>query len=778
MSTPELVTAKQILDDLQGKFGIEDETWVSSYTKTAQSKNITIQEWNRVVKKVSANSSSTEAMYTALEESLALFGNLEEKVNTFDTRISDNKTAIENEAKRAIARESELNTAIDNETARAMAKEGALVKSISDNAKAISSNTTNIGSNASAIGVLNTNYGTLSAAFESFKNTVNDILELGEYDPKLDDKLNELHEIIAYINSNKSLIDEITIEKVNVADIIDRLDVNVTNKPLSAAQGVVLRGLITDLDTALKSEATARATAVTDEANARTLADATHTAGIATLKTRLDSLSLPLVQHSLYEHSVVLLGSGASGVYPQATLRLTVLNASDVPLTAADVISHLNSKTDVGQIVKTFSGFVEYESSPGATDSILVSTAIIRVTPSTATVFVDYYDSTGTETSIEIDASAVVYDSVSVVADVAEGGGGNGLAIIECLELPTENISTAHFYRTPNGRIHWSDGTSWHVVPEDKFDYIAEPTNVLLEKTDETPYVQEGDGHGFWYRVSDRYIPSHHLIGGVVKGSFYNDGTTDVTIPSYSIDHTIALSDIIVLEGGYCVLIGGERVIHIVSDYEAYALASRVSLNANGVYFRYYDREFAEGRKTYSLDSLLYSAYAISDTALEQSSTFKKAIDEASKAHLKGWDTYNDRAAMRKGGSLGVDGGEQTREASRLTSDGLELSDVEGMRTYYKKGSIHNEVYNGDDIANPKYYTYGLPQKSGIIALLSDISSGGTGNTYFVGTLAEYEEQKDTIPVGTLIIITDEGDEESAILGQAILGKMILGKGA
>ena len=772
MSTPELVTASQILYDLREKFGIEDKTWVSSYTKTAQSKNITLQEWNRVVKKVSANSSSTEALYTALENSLALFGNLEKTVNTFDGRISDNKTAIENEVKRATARESELNTAIENEAKRAMAKESALVKSISDNAKAIGSNTDAINKNASDIIDLQGTDATFRLEFDAFVAKVNDLLDSDDI------LLDEMHEIVAYIKNNASLISQITDSKVNVADIVDRLDVNVTNKPLSAAQGVVLKGFITSLDTALKSEATARSTAVTEEANARSLADATHTADIATLKTRLNSLSLPLVRHSLYEHSVVLLGSGASGVYPQATLRLTVLNASETPLTASDVISHLNSKTDVGQIVKTFSGFVEYESSPGATDSILIATAIIRVTPSTDTVFVDYYDSTGTETSIEIDASAVVYDSVSVVADVAEGGGGNGLAIIECLELPTENISTAHFYRTPDGKIHWNDGTSWHVVPEDKFDYIAEPTNVLLEKTDETPYIQENDGHGFWYRVSDRYIPSHHLIGGVVKGSFYNDGTTDVTIPSYSIDHTIALSDIVVLEGGYCVLIGGERVIHIVSDYEAYALASRVSLNANGVYFRYYDREFAEGRKTYSLDSILYSAYAISDTALEQSSTFKKAIDEASKAHLKGWDTYNERSAMRKGGSLGVDGGEQTHEASRLTSDGLELSDVEGMRTYYKKGSIHNEVYNVDDIANPKYYTYGLPQKSGIIALLSDISSGGTGNTYFVGTLAEYEAQKDTIAVGTLIIITDEGDEESAILGQAILGKMILGKGA
>lgn len=46
------------------------------------------------------------------------------------------------------------------------------------------------------------------------------------------------------IESVKSLIDNVTTTKVNVADIIDNLTTNVSNKPLSAAQGVVLKSLI------------------------------------------------------------------------------------------------------------------------------------------------------------------------------------------------------------------------------------------------------------------------------------------------------------------------------------------------------------------------------------------------------------------------------------------------------------------------------------------------------------------------------------------------------
>lgn len=59
-----------------------------------------------------------------------------------------------------------------------------------------------------------------------------------------DATLDQLSEIVAYIKSNKSLIDAITTSKVGVADIVDDMTTNVANKPLSAAQGVALKALI------------------------------------------------------------------------------------------------------------------------------------------------------------------------------------------------------------------------------------------------------------------------------------------------------------------------------------------------------------------------------------------------------------------------------------------------------------------------------------------------------------------------------------------------------
>lgn len=68
-----------------------------------------------------------------------------------------------------------------------------------------------------------------------------------------DQTLDELSEIVAYITSNKSLIDSITTSKVNVADIIHNLTTNVANKPLSAAQGVVLKELIDAVSSSLSN---------------------------------------------------------------------------------------------------------------------------------------------------------------------------------------------------------------------------------------------------------------------------------------------------------------------------------------------------------------------------------------------------------------------------------------------------------------------------------------------------------------------------------------------
>ena len=63
-----------------------------------------------------------------------------------------------------------------------------------------------------------------------------------------DTTLDQLSEVVAYIKSNRDLISSITTDKVSVADIVDNLTTNVSNKPLSAAQGVALKALINAIE--------------------------------------------------------------------------------------------------------------------------------------------------------------------------------------------------------------------------------------------------------------------------------------------------------------------------------------------------------------------------------------------------------------------------------------------------------------------------------------------------------------------------------------------------
>lgn len=59
-----------------------------------------------------------------------------------------------------------------------------------------------------------------------------------------DTTLDQLSEIVAYIKSNKTLIDAVTTGKVSVSDIVNNLTTNASGKVLSAAQGVKLKAMI------------------------------------------------------------------------------------------------------------------------------------------------------------------------------------------------------------------------------------------------------------------------------------------------------------------------------------------------------------------------------------------------------------------------------------------------------------------------------------------------------------------------------------------------------
>lgn len=93
----------------------------------------------------------------------------------------------------------------------------------------------------SKVSAHNTESGSHSDIRELITGLTNRLNALADSD---DTTLDQMSEIVAYIKSNKSLIDAITTSKVSVSDIIDNLATSASNKPLSAAQGVALKALI------------------------------------------------------------------------------------------------------------------------------------------------------------------------------------------------------------------------------------------------------------------------------------------------------------------------------------------------------------------------------------------------------------------------------------------------------------------------------------------------------------------------------------------------------
>lgn len=66
-----------------------------------------------------------------------------------------------------------------------------------------------------------------------------------------DTDLDQIAELVEYIKDNRELIEQVTTGKVSVSDIVNNLTTNVSTKPLSAAQGVAIKGLIETANTAI-----------------------------------------------------------------------------------------------------------------------------------------------------------------------------------------------------------------------------------------------------------------------------------------------------------------------------------------------------------------------------------------------------------------------------------------------------------------------------------------------------------------------------------------------
>lgn len=167
-----------------------------------------------------------------------------------------------------------------------------------------------------------------------------------------DTDLDTLAEIVAYIKANKSLIDSVTTNKVNVSDIINNLTTNVTNKPLSAAQGVAIKTLIDALDSALDTHNadTTKHITSTERTNwnaAKTHADSAHAPSNAEKNQNAFSnvkVGSTTIAADTTTDTLELVGSNVT-ITPDATNDKVTIAVADATTSAKGVVQLSDSVT-------------------------------------------------------------------------------------------------------------------------------------------------------------------------------------------------------------------------------------------------------------------------------------------------------------------------------------------------------------------------------------------------------------------------------------------------
>ena len=116
--------------------------------------------------------------------------------------------------------------------------------------------TTDISLTASDVGAAPVSHNTSTEAHNDIRLLISGLSDRLNALANSDDvDLDQMKEVVAYIKENRTLIESVTTNKVNVADIVNNLTTNVSNKPLSAAQGVAIKALIDALQTSVNSKA-------------------------------------------------------------------------------------------------------------------------------------------------------------------------------------------------------------------------------------------------------------------------------------------------------------------------------------------------------------------------------------------------------------------------------------------------------------------------------------------------------------------------------------------
>lgn len=301
-----------------------------------------------------------------------------------------------------------------------------------------------------------------------------------------DTALDQMSEVVACIKSNKSLIDAITTSKINVSDIIDNLTTNVSNKPLSAAQGVALKALIdaivvpTKMSELENDSGYAKTTDIPDKLpNPQKL---TFSGAVTAEYDGLGAVTVTIPE-----------GSGGTGLSTEAIDKLEEVGNYLVYTTAdggskwtelIDILRNGSSGGGSGETVTLQSISATYTGGEVTTGTALSDLTGIIVTATYSdgtTKTVTGYTLSGEilegENTITVSYSGLT--TTFTVTGIVESGGGEATA-----ELPTDGLVSYFDFRTCEYNNAGSGGSTLIQPTQGNGQLFTWANNVVIEQND------------------------------------------------------------------------------------------------------------------------------------------------------------------------------------------------------------------------------------------------------------------------------------------------------
>lgn len=183
----------------------------------------------------------------------------------------------------------------------------------------------------------------IRALISDLSTAVNNFLDVD------DTTTDQLSEVLTLINNNKGTLESLTTSKVNVADIVDNLTTNNSSKVLSAAQGVVIKGLIDALDIELDTKAASEHThTITDVTNLQNTLDDKSDIGHTHTVDNITDLTVTAVELNYVSGVASSVQTQLDGKVPATRTINGKALSTDITLSASDVNAY--SKTEIDNL--------------------------------------------------------------------------------------------------------------------------------------------------------------------------------------------------------------------------------------------------------------------------------------------------------------------------------------------------------------------------------------------------------------------------------------------